>query len=141
MQTSIDALVRVHMHLDLLPLDAIATLGFETLQVGPDHIVLLARRHVLGELAIVIRILFPAGFLLIVVPNLYLHSVNRVVIWTPNCTEDQGIGFFVLVFRRRKIARGSGGSTEGKYRRHAQPSRHSRGSAEVQLQGVRRKRS
>src|ERR1700691_4573729 len=130
MQTSIDALVRVHMHLDLFPLDATTTLGFKTLQVGPDHIVLLARRNVLSELSVVIRILFPAGFLLIVAPNLYLHSVNRVVIWPPHCSEDQGIGFFVLVFRGRQGPRSSGGSTEGKYRRHTQPSRHSRRRAE-----------
>src|SRR5580698_5935582 len=126
MQTRIDALVPVHMHLDLFPLESSAALGLETLQVGPDHIVLRTRRHPLRELAGAIRILFPARFLFALAPNLDLHSVNWTVIWAPNCAEDQSLGWFALVVLRWKASSSGGGTANGKNRKYAQRDRQRR---------------
>src|SRR5271155_2870386 len=131
MQTGIDSLIPVYMHRDLFPLHGAAVLGFNALQVGPHHVVLLARRNSLRELAAVIRILFPARFFLALAANLDLHSVNRMIVWAPHCAEDQRVGLFMYALRGRQITRG-GGSTEGKDCRHTQPSRNSRGTAEVE---------
>src|SRR5580700_1163844 len=139
MQTSIDSLIPVYVHRDLFPLDGVTIFGFNALQVGPDHVVLFSRRNPLRELATVIRILFPARFFLALAANLDLHSVNRMIVWTPHCAEDQSVRLFMYVLRGRQITRG--GSTESKDCRYAQPSRNSRGTAEVERRGLARKRA
>ena len=67
------------------------------LQIGPDHIVLLARRDVLRELAVVIGIQFPACLLFILTANLNLHSENRMLVRAPDRAEDYSVGFLALV--------------------------------------------
>src|SRR5277367_2267751 len=134
MQAGVDPLVVVHVDRDLISLHRSAVLRLRTLGVGPDHIILLARRDALSELAVVIRVKLPADFLFLLPPNLDLHSVNWTVIRTPDRAKDHSVGFLVLVSRGREIGRAHGTPADSKYRREAQhKERRSRGRAEVEL--------
>src|SRR5580693_1539807 len=146
MQAGVDALVPVHVYPDLFSLQRTAICRLKALQVGPDHVVLLACGDALGELAAMIRILLPAGFLFTFAANLDFHAVDRSVVRTPDRAEDQGIGWLALRFSGREFTRRKRGPAEAKRRRDAQrdaqrdadrdaqpKQSHSRGIAEVEL--------
>src|ERR1700730_13980538 len=105
MQSGVDALIPVDVHLDFFSLQRIAIRRFVTLRICPDHIVLLARRNALRELAIAIGIQLPARLLFILAANLDFHSVDRMVVRTPDRAEDYSVGFLALVLRRREATR------------------------------------
>src|SRR5689334_23245354 len=65
------------------------------LDVGPDHVIGLARRHPLRELAPVVRDLFPLRFLLVGASDLDGNAVGGAIVLAPYRAENQGV-----VFRR-----------------------------------------
>src|SRR5450759_5583204 len=85
MKTDVGTLVIVNMHGYFgagLQLSARGQLV--ALHVRPNDVVGLAGRHSLGELAGVIGIELPAGFLLVGPPDLHLDPVKRAPIGAPN---------------------------------------------------------
>src|SRR5690242_16004005 len=65
------------------------------LDVGPDHVIGLARRHPLRELAPVVRDLFPLRFLLVDAADLDGNAVGGTIVLAPHRAENQRV-----VFRR-----------------------------------------
>lgn len=65
--------------------------GLEALYICPQDVILWAHWHTLLELSQVIGIDLPTRFLLARPADFDSHSVNGLVIRSPNCAEDQSV--------------------------------------------------
>src|SRR5579863_4844779 len=129
MQSRIGALVAFHVHLHFLSSERMPSRGLVTLEICPDYIVLFACRNALREFATMIGVLLPARFFFTLPPNFDFHSIERVVIRAPDCSENQGIRFFWLDFSGREVPCCSRGPNQGKDRYQARAKRNLRRSA------------
>src|ERR1700722_4948216 len=69
---------------------------FEAFEIGPENVVGLAGGYALGEFAVVIGIQFPPNFLGLIAgsPDLHSNPVKGMIVWSPDCSKDEGVGFF-----------------------------------------------
>jgi len=123
MQTGIYPLVIVHMHFDLFAWPQLSSIrGPIPFEIGLDHVVGLAGGNALGELTIVIGILFPVWFLLVFAADLDLDPVNRQIIRPPDRAKNQRVGLLMLFLSWRGILRSRenpAGAQEGKEQRES----------------------
>src|SRR5689334_2577572 len=102
------------------------------LDVGPDHVIGLARRHPLRELAPVVGGLLPLRFLLVGASDLDGNAVGGAIVLAPYCAENQGVVFrgllTTLVFLPENRARSASRNQQGR-REHGGPYAPSAGRA------------
>src|SRR5690242_11760154 len=109
MQPDVHPNVVLDLHGDLgrAPVVTLVTLLglFGPFYVGPDHVT--ARRHQLLKFPRMIGVDLPARFLFAGRAYFNAHTVDRLVVRTPNGPEDQAIvfGLSLFVTRRRGAAR------------------------------------
>src|SRR5579863_2676295 len=95
MQSSVFPFVVINMDGDFLhQAQRLAVGGFVALEVGPENIVGLAGRNSLCELAMVVGIDFPLGFLALGGTDFHGDAIDRMVVRAPDRAEDDGVGFF-----------------------------------------------
>src|SRR5450432_2396215 len=97
MQSSVLAFIVINVDGDFLDqTQRLAVGGFVTLKVGPENVVGFAGENALGELAIVIGIELPLGFLILGTADLHGHAVDGMVVRPPDRPKDQCVGLFRL---------------------------------------------
>lgn len=105
MQACVHTLVILYVDGNLArQMQRLTTFSFDPLEVGPHHIISFAGGNPLREFAGMVGKNLPPGFFLPSAPNIYLHSVDGMVIRSPDRAEDKriGIGRFQLLGRRNR---------------------------------------
>src|SRR6266853_6581572 len=114
MQTNVDPLVIVNMDGNLThQMQELSVRRLEVFQVGPDHIIRLARLDALGKLAGVVGIKLPLRLFVLSAANLDLDAVKGMIVRTPDGAKDERVGLVRLkLCGRRRGADGNPGMRE-----------------------------
>src|SRR5258708_29652627 len=114
MQANVDPLVIFNMDGNLTnQMQELSVRSFEVFQVGPDHIIRLARLEALGKLAGVVGIKLPLRLFVLSAANLDLDAVKGMIVRTPVGAKDERVGLVRLkLCGGRRCADGNRGMRE-----------------------------
>lgn len=95
-QAGIFPFVIVNVHGNILKqVEGLAVSGFKVLYIGGEDVVGFPGRNALGEFTVMVGVDFPLGLLVLSAAYFYGHTVNRVIVGTPDSSGDQGVGLFI----------------------------------------------
>src|ERR1700676_4240779 len=105
MQADIHALVILYVDCYLLrEMQSLATFSFDSFEIGPDLVVGFTSRNALREFANMIGGDFPLGLLVACAPDLDRHSINGMIVGSPDRSKNKGI----MISRLQLLRRGRG---------------------------------
>src|ERR1700692_1422790 len=103
MQADIHSLVILYVDCDLLcEMQSLATFSIDSLEIDPNLVVGCTGRNALREFANMIGGDFPPGLLVPSAADLNRHSINLMIVGSPDPSKNQGITIRRLQLVRRR---------------------------------------
>src|SRR6202051_1285494 len=103
MQADIHSLVILYVDCDLLcEMQSLATFSIDSLEIDPNLVVGCTGRNALREFANMIGGDFPPGLLVPSAADLNRHSINWMIVGSPDRSKNQGITIRRLQLLRRR---------------------------------------